>query len=200
MDKALVVKENTRGLVRLRPRKELGDALPAMHLVRTSWLVRLVGKLTLVALLASIVGMIFIPWQQTARGFGSVTAFDPQERPQTVKSRQEGIIKSVRPNLRQGSIVHRDEVILEIEPFAPEAQAQLVSQIEQLEIKRQASLVSRTLAEQSIELQRKSGESLIGSVEKEVEAAKQKYEHQPGHHRRHRERQTRDPCTSARNR
>lgn len=178
MDKTPAIGKSLHGFDRLRPKKELGDALPAMHLVRTSWLVRLVGKLTFVALVASIIGMIFIPWQQTARGYGSVTAFDPQKRPQIVKSRQEGIIKSVRADLRQGAEVRQGEVILEIEPFAPEALEQLNSQVRQLDLKRQAILAARDLAEQSVELQRRSGESLIGSVEKEVEATKQKYEQQ----------------------
>jgi multidrug resistance efflux pump len=184
MDKALVANSRRAAgraqasLDRLRPDKELGDALPAMHLVRTSWIVRLIAKLTLAVLSLSIVAMIFVPWQQTARGYGSVSALNPQERPQIVASRQDGIVKTVRPDLRQGSLVQKGEVILEIEPFAPQALSQLSSQIEQIEIKRQAALTAQSLAEQNVELQRLSGESLIASVEKEVEASKQKYEQQ----------------------
>jgi multidrug resistance efflux pump len=177
MDKALSA-INVKRSPRDESSSNLGDALPAMHLVRTSRFVRLTAKLTFIGLSISIVAMIFAPWQQTTRGQGSVFAFNPQERPQAVKSRQDGIVKSVRQDLREGSLVHKGEFIMEIEPFAPEAVEQINSQISQLEIKRQATTNSRTLAEQSVELQRLSGENLVSSVEKEVEATKQKYEQQ----------------------
>jgi len=178
MDKPIKLTDRTRSLRGLRPQAELGEMLPAIHLVRTGWYVRFVGKLTLALLTIAILAMFFVPWQQTARGYGSVYAFNPQERPQSVKSRQDGIIKSVRSDLREGSFVRKDEIIMEIEPFAPEALEQMQGQLSQLDLKRQASATALSLAQQNVELQRLSGESLIASIEKEVEAAKQKYEQQ----------------------
>ncbi len=167
-----------RSLLGLRPEKELGESLPAIHLVRTTWYVRWVGKFTLVVLMFFIVAMIFVPWQQNVRGYGRIYAFNPQERPQIVKSRQDGIIKSVRRDLREGTYVSKGELIMEIEPFAPEAVEQIQSQIAQLQGGKRASEGSLVLAEQNIELQRLSGESMIASIKKEVEAAQQKYQQQ----------------------
>ncbi len=176
MDKPIQLERTNHSLTRLRPEKRLGEMLPAIHLVRTSWMIRLVGKVTFVALAISLVAMFFLPWQQTAKGNGTVFAFDPQQRPQTIASRQDGIIKWVRPGLREGSVVAKDEPILEIEPFAPEAVDQLSTQLQKLENKRESQIATLALAEQNVTLQKVGGENLIASVEKDVEAAKQKYE------------------------
>ena len=81
------------------------EDFPAMHLVRTNRLVRTVGKLTLLMLLFSIIGLVFIPWRQTAKGIGTVVALNPQERPQPVRSPSKGVISEVKEGLREGSFV-----------------------------------------------------------------------------------------------
>ncbi|WP_207395099.1 HlyD family secretion protein [Bremerella alba] len=106
--------------------KSHDDSLPALKLVQSSrWVWRLANAL-LIILLMSIVCMIFVPWQQSARGSGQVVAYAPQERQQTVTAPTKGIVSMISPGLREGSSVKKGDLILEMEPAA----ANLVSQLE----------------------------------------------------------------------
>lgn len=179
MDKPLAPttthQETLRGL---RPQQHLGELLPAIHLVRTSWIVRLIGKLTFALMVIALVAMFTLPWQQTSRGQGTVVALNPQQRPQIVGSQQDGIVKQVRSELREGSLVKKDEPILEIEPFAPDEVNQIRSQITQLNSKLEASKTSLALWDEIIRQRALSGIALLSSAEKEVDAARQKLDQQ----------------------
>ncbi|MFC1757847.1 hypothetical protein ACFL2H_03645, partial [Planctomycetota bacterium] len=76
---------------------------PALQLARTGRIVRTFGRLTFALLIMALLAMFFVPWRQTARGSGVVTALDPQERPQPVHSPSKGVISFVKPDLREGS-------------------------------------------------------------------------------------------------
>ena len=178
MDKPLDQKPTDHALTHLRPEQQLGQMLPAIHLVRTNWLVRLVGKVTFGMLVVALVCMIFLPWQQSARGNGMVVARNPQQRPQTLGSPTDGVVKQVRRDLIEGAIVTKDEVILEIEPFAPDELNQVQSQFAQLEAKRDATKIALDVAEQNVSLQELNGVSTISSGLKDVEAASKKWEQQ----------------------
>ena len=117
----------------------LRETFPALHLVRTSRMIRTVGKLTFAFLVLSLIAMFFAPWQQTSRGFGDVVAVDPQFRTQDVESQYDGIVKFVKPGLKEGSVVKAGELLLELEPFAVREQEQLATQIEQMIASRAAS-------------------------------------------------------------
>lgn len=153
----------------------LRESFPALHLVRTSRLVRLVGKFTFVLLIASMIAMFFAPWQQTSRGFGDVLAIDPQYRPQDVESQYDGIVKYIKPGLREGSFVEAGELLLDLEPFAVREQEQLEQQIAQTRLARSASMNSVQFAIQNVELQRLSGKTMIEAARSEVEAARNKW-------------------------
>ncbi|MCA9156821.1 MAG: HlyD family efflux transporter periplasmic adaptor subunit [Planctomycetales bacterium] len=157
-------------------RQELASEFPALQLVRTSRFVRSIGKLTFLLLLLSIVAMIFVPWRQTARGIGTVLALDPQQRPQQVTSGSKGVVRWVKPGLREGSLVEKDELLLQLAPFAADGVSQLDAQLSSIEAKRSAAESSRTVAEQAELLQKSSGESLIKSLEQDYLAAHQKWE------------------------
>ncbi len=177
MDKPLSTSNSQQLSLRgLRPEQQLGEVLPAIHLVRTSWIVRLIGKITLALLVVSLVAMFTLPWQQTSRGQGTVVALNPQQRPQVVGSQQDGIVKQVRRDLREGVFVHKDDVILEIEPFAPDEVNQVRGQIAQLELMIAASKTSLRVAEEIIEQRANSGMAQISEGEREVDAARQKWE------------------------
>ncbi len=153
----------------------LRDTFPALHLVRTARLIRLVGKLTFALLLVSVIAMFFAPWQQTSRGYGVVLAIDPQFRPQDVESQYDGIVKYIKPDLREGTFVHEGELLVELEPFAVQEQEQLKQQIEQTKLARVASLNSVQFAQQNIELQRLSGQTTLEAARSEVDAARNKW-------------------------
>ena len=156
--------------------QEALDDFPAMQMVRTGRLVRLCGRLTLTGLVAAIVAMIFVPWQQTAAGVGTVVALDPQQRPQPVRSPSKGVISYVKEGLREGTFVEKDELVLRLTPFAAEGVSQLETQIIAMESKEAAAMSSLEVAKQAATLQQSSGESLAKSLKQEYEAAREKWE------------------------
>lgn len=156
--------------------QQLWSEFPALQLVHTSRFVRSIGKLTFVLLLLSIVAMIFVPWRQTARGIGTVLALDPQQRPQQVTSGSKGVVRWVKPDLREGTYVEKDELLLQLAPFAADGVSQLNTQLLAIEAKRSAAESSRQVAEQAEILQQSSGESMILSLAQDYQAAHQKWE------------------------
>ena len=149
---------------------------PSMQLVQTGRAVRLAGKLTFLALVVSIVAMIFLPWRQTAKGQGYVVALDPQERPQPVRSPSKGVISYVKPGLREGSYVKADELLIRLSPFAVQGVQQIDTQILAIESKKSAAESSLSVAEQAVELQESSGVSLYESMKQDYQAAHQKWD------------------------
>ncbi len=124
------------GLTNMQASTQSRDAsLPALKLVQSSrWVWRFANAL-LVLLLLSIVGMIFVPWQQSARGAGQVIAYSPQERQQTVTAPTKGIVAIISPELREGSIVKKGDLILEMEPSAADLVSQLEASLRDLDAK-----------------------------------------------------------------
>lgn len=106
--------------------------LPALKLVQSSLVIRRLANLTLVLLGLAIAGMMFLPWQQSARGTGNVTAFVPQERQQTVMSAVNGIVDRVDSALREGDRVTKGQIILELTPVAENLAEQYRSQLQDL--------------------------------------------------------------------
>ncbi len=156
--------------------KDSLDDFPAMQMVRTGRLVRVFGKLTLVILLISVAALFLVPWRQTASGVGAVVALDPQERPQSVRSPSKGVISFVKPGLREGSFIEKGELVLRLTPFAAEGVAQLDTQIVAMESKESTALTSLEVAKQAALLQIESGKSMSASLERDYEAAVQKWE------------------------
>ena len=155
---------------------ELEQNFPSLQMVQTGRIVRLFGKLALAGLVISILAMIFIPWRQTARGVGTVVALDPQQRPQTVLSPAKGVISYVKPGLREGSYVEKDELLLRLAPFAVEGVRQMDTQIVAIESKKKSAESSLAVAEQAAQLQESSGRSLSESLKQDYRAAHQKWE------------------------
>lgn len=155
---------------------ELADDFPALQMVRTSRLIRLFGRITFLALVTSIISMVFVPWRQTARGVGTVLALDPQQRPQPLRSPTKGIVRWVKPGLREGSYVEKDELLLSLAPVAADGVSQLEQQIRSIEQKEQSAINRLELAEQAARLQESSGESMKLSLKQGLQAAIEKWE------------------------
>ena len=156
--------------------KESLEDFPAMQMVRTGRLVRLFGKLTFVALIISVIALFIVPWRQTANGVGTVVALDPQQRPQPVRSPSKGVISYVKPGLREGTFVEKDELVLRLTPFAADGVNQLDTQIIAMESKESTAMTSLEVAKQAAALQIESGKSMSLSLAQEYKAAAQKWE------------------------
>ncbi|QEF99820.1 Type I secretion system membrane fusion protein PrsE [Stieleria maiorica] len=152
------------------------DDFPALQMVRTGRIVRIVGRITFITLVLSIISMVFVPWRQTARGTGTVLALDPQQRPQPMLSQSKGVVSYVKPGLREGSYVEEGELLLQMTPFAVDGVAQIDTQIIALESKLQAENASLEVAKTNAQLQLQSGESLEKALQQDYKAARQKWE------------------------
>ena len=93
------------------------------------------AKLLLILLLVSALAMLVLPWQQTSRGTGSVVAYAPQERQQTIDAPAKGVVAEIAKGLFEGSKVKKGDFILQIQPFAANMVTQLNGQMRDLEIK-----------------------------------------------------------------
>ncbi|MGB7328243.1 MAG: HlyD family efflux transporter periplasmic adaptor subunit [Rubripirellula sp.] len=147
-----------------------------LQMVRTGNLVRLFSRTTFIVLVITFIGLVFVPWRQTARGIGTVVALDPQQRPQPVLSPSKGVISYVKEGLREGTYVEQGELLLRLTPFAADGVFQIDTQIIATESKEASAISSLEVAKQAAVLQQSSGDSLALSLKQDLLAAKQKWE------------------------
>lgn len=134
------------------------------------------AKLLLVLLAVSILGMMFLPWQQTSRGTGSVVAYAPQERQQTIDAPAKGVIARIGDGLVEGSTVKRGDFILEIQPFAANKVEQLRGQLNDLKTKEGSLAVKAEAQLQMVAGYTEARDFAVSAAEAMVEAAKAKLE------------------------
>ncbi len=67
---------------------------------------------------AIVLGLILLPWQQTATGYGRVVAYSPNERQQEISSPVDGRIR--KWHVVEGSRVTQDDPIVELSDNDPE--------------------------------------------------------------------------------
>lgn len=111
------------------------ERLSALKLVQSSRIARRLANLLITLLVIVIIAMLFLPWQQSAKGTGRVVAYVPQERRQTVMSPVKGIVERVADGLVEGSQVKRGDFILELTPAAANMVEQLQGQLADLKEK-----------------------------------------------------------------
>ena len=111
------------------------EELSALRLVQSSLAARRLANILLLLLIVSVACMFILPWQQSAKGTGRVTAYVPQERQQTVMSPVKGIVERVAEGIVEGSRVKQGDVIVEIGPAAANLKEQLAGQKRNLEEK-----------------------------------------------------------------
>jgi hypothetical protein len=160
-----------RRMIRHQPTKELGERFPAMHLVRSSWIARAIARVLLLLMILLLAASIFLPWQQSLRGEGQVTARLPQLRLQAVESPAKGIISSLKPDLREGSFVEEGEIIMEIKPFAEDAVRLNQEAVTAIQSKLTQYRVIYENHRLQVESARMQGQQAIASSEADVRSA-----------------------------
>lgn len=166
----------SRRMIRLRPTKELGERFPAMHLVRSSWYARGLARALLLLMVMLLAASIFLPWQQSIRGDGQVTARLPQLRRQAVESPAKGIVSSTRPDLREGSLVEEGEIIMEIKPFAEDAERLTQENVKAAQDKIGSYRLILENSREQVESVRMQGQQAIAGAEAEVRSATNAWE------------------------
>ncbi len=83
----------------------------SLRTLKTPGMGRLLARVLLV-IVGIIVLSMFLPWQQNIRGTGTLTAFEPENRPQTVETAIAGRI--IEWKVREGDYVKRGDTILSL--------------------------------------------------------------------------------------
>jgi multidrug efflux pump subunit AcrA (membrane-fusion protein) len=89
----------------------------AFNLVQSRRYKRVMARL-IVAFLALIVAISFLPWTQTVQGDGYVTSLHPEQRPQTIHSTIDGRIEAWF--VVEGQYVEKGDTILHISEIKDE--------------------------------------------------------------------------------
>lgn len=147
-----------------------------IHLVQSSWFARRLAKLLLVGLVASILAMMFLPWQQTSRGSGQVVAYVPQERQQTIQAPTKGVVAKIGKGLVEGSKVKKGDFILELQPFAANMVEQLNGQLRELNTKLETANSKADLYADNIDGWTEAREFAVEAATEMVSAAESKLE------------------------
>ena len=84
---------------------------------------RVLAYMLLIALILSVVALVFTPWQQSVRGGGRVTAYAPLERQQTVEAPVKGRV--VHWHVQEGDHVEAGEPVVDLADNDPELIAQI---------------------------------------------------------------------------
>ncbi|MFM7738448.1 MAG: HlyD family secretion protein, partial [Planctomycetota bacterium] len=115
----------------------------------SNW-IRKLGYGLLFLMLLSVASMVFLPWQQTARGSGRVIAYVPQERQQPVIAPIKGVVSMVAPDLREGDFVKQGTVILELQPAAANMVEQMTFQVSDLKAKLESAKIKAEVYQRNI--------------------------------------------------
>ena len=147
-----------------------------LHLMQSSRYAKRLAKLLLVLLAVSALAMLVLPWQQTSRGTGTVVAYAPQERQQTIDAPTKGIVAEIGENLVEGSKVKKGDFILKIQPFAANMVDQLNGQLRDLKAKEETFVVKSDVYQQNIADFTDARDFAVSAADQMVESAKAKLE------------------------
>lgn len=107
--------------------------MPSLQLARSSRVAQVIAKIVLFCLALAIVLAAFAPWQQSVKGSGSVVAFAPDERQQTVEAPIKGRIAQWGDGIFENAHVTKGQLIAEIEDIDPKLLGRLLEQREALQ-------------------------------------------------------------------
>ena len=150
------------------------SSAPTIHLAQSARFAKRLGQWLMLSLLLSIIAMMLLPWQQTSRGSGQVVAYVPQERQQTLESPVKGIVARIGPGLVDGSMVKKDQFIVEIEPFAKDLVATLRSQKRDLQAKLDSANNQKEIYARQVEDFESARDLAVESAQLMVESTKEK--------------------------
>lgn len=131
-------------------------------------------RLVIVFLLLFIAILAFVPWTQTIKGQGQLSAYSPYDRPQEIHAPIEGRLKTWHVN--EGMAVRKEDLLLElvdVDPkfLAPDLLSRIDQSIHALEERRQAALTRARLLAQQIDEMTKLTEAATRSAGARVEEA-----------------------------
>jgi hypothetical protein len=120
----------------LIPCEVTGATFPSLYLVRSSWLARTAARVTFGMLILGAIALVFVPWQQSSRGTGTVIARDPQKRLQPVVAMADGVVDWIKEGFQEGSHVVEGEELMRLKPFADGEIRSVETQLQQLKFQK----------------------------------------------------------------
>lgn len=146
--------------------------LPAMRLVMTPRMPRVLAKITFYALAFAVCGLFWVPWQQSVSGSGRVVALDPLDRPQTIEATIDGQV--IEWYVREGTHVKAGEPLVKIADNDPELLGRLRASLEAAKDKLKASQDKVSTYHDQIRFYESARELQISIAQSQLEIARQK--------------------------
>jgi len=109
-------------------------SLPALSLAGSAKFARIFSRLLVVAFIAFVIGILWLPWRQFVSGAGRVIAFNPLDRRINIEAQVAGRVKHL--HVTEGQRVKKGELIVEIQDNDPNLINNLKAQREAIESRR----------------------------------------------------------------
>lgn len=120
-----------------------GSAPRSLEMVKPKrWAIRL-ALLLIVLVMVVVIGLIYIPWQQSVTGNGRVFIYSAMDRPQNIEAQIPG--RLVRWRVNEGDLVEKDSVVAELDDL--DSKFLDANQARRLLFQKQALLRRRTAAQ-----------------------------------------------------
>ena len=133
----------------------------------------------LILLVASVaLGLIFIPWQQTVTGYGTVSVFSAMDRPQNIEAQISG--RLVAWHIQEGQTVAAGDVIAELDDIDskfldPEQAARIVTQLAALNEQRSRAAGRIERLQAQVDQLTLSRDAAMDTARQRVAQSKQRY-------------------------
>jgi len=132
--------------------KGIGTSVESIGMVRLSSWVHMSGSLILVLLVLLLLSLLFVPWQQTSYGTGTVIPFDPSERLQEVHAPVKGMIELWY--VVEGDIVNEGDPLVEFKDIDPQLLDRLRQQLTAASTGLQAASTAVQTSQKNLERQK----------------------------------------------
>lgn len=109
---------------------------------------RLLARLLLVGVFASILALVFTPWQQSVRGSGRLIAYAPLERQQTIEAPVKGRV--MEWSVQEGDHVEAGDLIVQLSDNDPEIIQRLERERDAVRAQLEAATLSIVVAESKV--------------------------------------------------
>ncbi len=149
---------------------DLRKQLPVIARAGSSRFPRMVARYLGIVLVFFVLGVWFLPWQQSASASGKVIAFDPLDRRINVEAPVSGTVRKL--HVVEGQMVKKGAVIAEIEDNDPNLLVNLRAQNDALSVRKAATSQRVTDLESQIRQQELSKGQAIDAAAQRVAAEK----------------------------
>jgi adhesin transport system membrane fusion protein len=148
------------------------DAAKLLQRLQTPAFPRTAARLLGWAFVLLVVGLLFVPWQQSVAGTGQVVALDPLERPQTIQATIAGIIDEW--HVREGSKVKQGDRLVVIRDNDPLLLSRLKDAVTAAQDKLETTQAKMGSYKEQIDFYKTARDLQISITRSQLEIARQK--------------------------